>query len=1213
MLRRRRSLAALLASSSSAPDSEAQGDAEEDDVPPLPLGLTRASLRVRAETNGVQVQKHVNGRAVGSTPNGKSREKEKDKDKGLIRRVSSLFRSSSAASSTASSSKSVDHGLGLGLAGYKRTAASPASASTPDVRWSGKLVKRASTRRPTHAWGHGVDVDEDEEGEDEEEDDIRRPSGLGRAASLSLSPSLSPSPSPTPSPSHGSSSTRGPAPPRPPRSALRSLPEGAAANAERVGARARRSAADLMEESEDEDEEDGEEEDDIRRPAGLGRPASLRSLLAEGERSGFASGLPSAFATGAAPRARTRSTPLPPTLRALLLPASSPVTGARSPTSPSSFSSLPPSSPTHNLRSASSHTARRDASLASGNGMSRQPARTLTGPLWARVLAHLPLRDACAAARVCRVVCAGARGRIYGGVDLRGAYTTLYTTGYAGAGGREAGGPWERHDEKRAGEEGERVQAGRGETQAQAHAATTKAQLAQRGGKPRWSGACARRTWRGTCGRLFVRGGRRGAGARTRRWVFFFVSISRRASFPLPTFMYTPFVLTPPSSLRASILPSRAHPSPALPLPPPPESESRPTHLNPFRPPSLPPSPPFSALDSHHIIHLPALRTLTIFPAPTPSSAPSAASPPSSPSPSAAPPSLSPREPRAFDTRALLAFLRAHSALERLAVLGAEDADDDTDADDERGREIDAEKDGEEFLPRLTHLHAPPALAARILPRLTRAAPPLPTSSAASSPALGRTANDNATAPNGMQKGLSAAALARLAPDPHPKRGWHRVRSHNAEVEALAGKILAAERARGAGAGASVFGAHRIPRKPVPVLSLSDAEAAAEGEVVRAGVVKGRKATARAVYVRPPGLDGDASGDGGKGRVALRVLRIAVARPMYEAGAGVGGGRVGRAVGEVLARASGDEEGRGEEGEGEGLALHVLFGPRVERRTIEKVLRTLGAGVGEGLAAPNATTTDGTRITKGAAGLALLEVRSAVRAAELYKVMHAVLPRFPALHTLLLTRPPALYPPRPAEPPSPRSPSFFFPSPPATPGFPPPPAVPHARAPGKAPLSLRVPPSPSFRGPPSPSLRSSPSPSMRGPPSPAPRSPFPPSPSMRSSPSPVHSVYASAPFSPARPPPPGLPTPAAAASPEAACAWEWDGWNGGGAGGGGARLQGLEDIDADMDGLSEEDAAHVSAWRRHCAPLACVRLLSGAWWVGEGEGEGEAEAEGEGV
>ncbi|KAJ6573175.1 hypothetical protein DFH09DRAFT_1312424 [Mycena vulgaris] len=202
----------------------------------------------------------------------------------------------------------------------------------------------------------------------------------------------------------------------------------------------------------------------------------------------------------------------------------------------------------------------------------------------------------------------------------------------------------------------------------------------------------------------------------------------------------------------------------------------------------------------------------------------------------------------------------ALAARSRLVILGAEDVNDadDTDADDERGREIAAEKDREkEFLPRLTHLHAPPALAARI-------------------------SHASFLAP----RCLPRFRLSRKRRRQRPQR-----QRHNVEVEALAGKILTAERA---GQG-----------RPVPVLSLSDAEA--KEEVVRAGVVKGRKVTAGAVYVRPPGPEGGASvsGDGREGRAALRVLRIAVARLMYEAGAGTGGARVGRAVGGMLARASG--------------------------------------------------------------------------------------------------------------------------------------------------------------------------------------------------------------------------------------------------------------------------------------------------------------------
>lgn len=41
--------------------------------------------------------------------------------------------------------------------------------------------------------------------------------------------------------------------------------------------------------------------------------------------------------------------------------------------------------------------------------------------------------------------------------------------------------------------------------------------------------------------------------------------------------------------------------------------------------------------------------------------------------------------------------------------------------------------------------------------------------------------------------------------------------------------------------------------------------------------------------------------------------------------------------------------------------------------------------------------------------------------------------------------------------------------------------------------------------------------------------------------------------------------------------------------------------DAGGGGLSREDAAHVAAWRRRCAGLECVRMVSGAWWLRDGE------------
>ncbi|KAJ6487071.1 hypothetical protein C8R47DRAFT_1072162 [Mycena vitilis] len=168
----------------------------------------------------------------------------------------------------------------------------------------------------------------------------------------------------------------------------------------------------------------------------------------------------------------------------------------------------------------------------------------------------------------------------------------------------------------------------------------------------------------------------------------------------------------------------------------------------------------------------------------------------------------------------------------------------------------------------------------------------------------------------------------------------------------------------------------------------------------------------------------------------LRVLRLAVPRPLYEGTAGVGGGRVGRAVGSVLARGASTKSSEADAtSEQEGLALHLLFGPRVERRTLEKVLRTLGSGLAEvvPLAPPPSTTaavngkespdakgkdrkappsawpargrsgrvaeetdTQPVRAVKPVRGVALL---------ELYKIVGAVLPSYAALRTLLLTRP----------------------------------------------------------------------------------------------------------------------------------------------------------------------------------------------------------------
>ncbi|KAJ6546232.1 hypothetical protein DFH09DRAFT_1507734 [Mycena vulgaris] len=859
-----------------------QGEGVEDDVPPLPLGLTCASLRVRAQTNGVQVQKHVNGRAVGSTPNGKSREKEKDKDKGLIRRISSASSSSFVAASA--------------LAGYRRTAASPASASTPDMRRSGKLERLRSTH--------------DDEDEGDEDEDEGRPSGLGRAASLSLSRSRS-----------GSGSTS---------SSL--TPSG---DGDELMRRVKMPTKDGGGARHAEDAED-----DIRprlpsaaSPSGVGGGRALCVVPA---------------APRAPPRARrapahaARAAPPPP----------------RRPPLPF----LPSHSPTSPLSALSTHTgndtSRAQSHVSTARTQTGLPASERTFPLRERVRGR---------ALVAACVRALAGADFFGGPICDGA-------GCGGAGGLSMGGEaWRKDALERSlraphlARYARAVVCVRGDQRGAGAGGWSLNYAPLHGLLPSHFFLPARppshppfihslhhlTTLPTSSAPSSVTAPPRSPFLGPARspprpfWVLysasicpFFLSPRRKCthscafitacSFPrgvhTPSFTIPPRLqLSPPPHIHHRLLPLHVRPPFCVPPSssfayPPRPSPLFPSFLRAL-PPRIAPPPdrtptpiyisnpssllhtlllprtrffhgcssltlprlvlryqiPFPSIHHPRSIHLPALCTLTIFPALTPRPPPlSLPLPPSSSSPS--PPEMrAPLEPRALNTRALLAFLRAHPALERLAVLGAEDADDadDTDADDEKSKEIDAEKDGENaFLPRLTHLHAPPALAARILPRLTRAAPRPPPPP----PPPDRPANNNANAANtnGAHKGLSAAA------------------------------------------------------------------------------------------------------------VALRVPRVAVAPPMYEAGAGAGGGRVGRAVGGVLARASGNREGREEEGKGDVLALHVLFGPRVERRTIEKVLRTLGAGVGEGLAAQNTATTDGTRITKGAAGLTLLEVRSTVRAAELY-------------------------------------------------------------------------------------------------------------------------------------------------------------------------------------------------------------------------------------
>ncbi|KAF7346482.1 hypothetical protein MSAN_01876300 [Mycena sanguinolenta] len=1051
MLRRQRSLVAFIAGSS-ATNLALQEKEGQDAVPPLP------------------VAKHAHADAP-------------EKSGGLFRRVSNLLRSGSGNGSPTS-------------ARYR------AATSTPDVRnpspkptgspvsghsTGGKLVKRPSVKRgdkkakslkdastqrisentpgreeqprdkrkwgtmsskssktsashrnppsasasarPSSSFSRG-----ENEGE-EEEDDIRRPSGLGRAASLremlrnaeqqgrhrrSISAAMA---------SDGRKSQD---------TDVREKRRTQARDADSAYA----SASALSSSRSSPFSDDDGEEDDIRRPSGLGPAARAFNdsdhahFPALPHHSHTHPGDPSAR-DGDRERARTLSSPAQmqmPEERQTKLNALH------------ALLRLPP------------------PSSAAYSSQTHLPAGGLPAPVWRLVLAHVGVADAARAARVSRVLCAAARGRLYGVVDLRG-------RGGLGDGDGDEADDFD-------GEGGDADAHGEGDD--------------------------------GTDGRES-----RGSTSRRRR---------RRREEGLMRALGTAHIAARVEGVVCA---------------------------------GWPPWPWASITE----IHFPALRSLTIFPpdAPGTPSPISASAPPKIPT---TPTALHPT--RTDPTTRLLAFIRVHPTLERLAIVGGEESgfgDDEIPPEEPQQADEDKHAPVVPFLPRLTHLHALPALAVRILEGITASpfcAPAPSTTTPTSTP---------------TKQGLSAASLALLAPDPKRSRmsGWGRMgerESHTPEADADAPPADATQTqttgtatppmATSTRTPSRERAPQRIPRKPPPSAFSEDGhEGAVEVEMVRGEKVELRRVgsvgrAARAVYVkaRPAAASAASWVKTAPHAHPLRVLRVAVPRPLYEGAAG--GGRVGRAVGGVLARGGGaggapaakvqaekrnrsksKTRGTEEDNRKLGLAVHLLFGPRVERRTLEKVLRTLGSGIDEVVVAsiprlpPSAVAPGRGRsgreeepekklpqTGKLERGVELLEVRSPVRVAELYKIVAAVLPRYPALRTLLLTRPAeaGFSMGAPSVPPSPRSPSTFAPSAPSTPRVPTTP-------------SLRVPPSPLMPPPPSPGLRAPPSPSLRAPPSP----------SARGSPS---SLYPPpSPFTLA--PPPGLRL--SAAHPDA-WAWEWDGW-----------------------------------------------------------------------
>ncbi|CAK5266140.1 unnamed protein product [Mycena citricolor] len=282
-------------------------------------------------------------------------------------------------------------------------------------------------------------------------------------------------------------------------------------------------------------------------------------------------------------------------------------------------------------------------------------------------------------------------------------------------------------------------------------------------------------------------------------------------------------------------------------------------------------------------------------------------------------------------TDSILSFLRNHATLSRVAVVGGDDCT------EEEELRLDG-ADDRPFLPRLTHLHAPLRLASVILERTGASAPEMPLSET-SSP---------------VDKTLSPEALSLLSPDPpSPWKlpGWSRAKSESTDLSVLAELDLQKKTVR------------RIRRKPAPKFEVEEGGEPVKVELKRVASI-GKATRARTVFL-PPKL------------VLPLVVRVVLANPMYEGGGSVGGGRLGRAIASVLAT----------RGSTSVAAIHVLLGPRVERRTLEKVLRTMGTEIEQ----------------EASSHVVLLEVRAAVRLFELNKTITSVLPLFSGLRTLLLS------------------------------------------------------------------------------------------------------------------------------------------------------------------------------------------------------------------
>ncbi|KAJ7193032.1 hypothetical protein GGX14DRAFT_577548 [Mycena pura] len=434
MLRRQRSHAAA---APSAVVSSAADEAEEDDYPPAPLGLTRAALRIKTapasrpgsgEKGAIRdANGHGDTASVGGNGGATGR---------LMRRVSSLFRASSAApavkigehrnrTAARAFGRADAAWPGLGSPSYK------AASSSPDI----------TSRAFTFGGGGGGGGGGNGNGKL-----VKRPSVKHRNAATRSVPENMASRVPWPISPRAARSKPSAAPASPAFGG--GLGNGHGANAQAAQGRMKPLPR-LSDAGDDEAEAQegagtGEDEDEIRRPSGLGRTS-----LSNGDGDGGAASVEDTPASADAPH-----TPQPTAFpRASTSSAAATVQSdddtdddIRCPAGLGRAASIRDDGENDDDDSAAAaravrpwERARHGSGGVNGDGAPRAravslPASTLLHTLlglpapavaacppwvWRAVMARLAPADAARAARVSRALCEAARARLYAVVDLR--------------------------------------------------------------------------------------------------------------------------------------------------------------------------------------------------------------------------------------------------------------------------------------------------------------------------------------------------------------------------------------------------------------------------------------------------------------------------------------------------------------------------------------------------------------------------------------------------------------------------------------------------------------------------------------------------------------------------------------------------------------------------------------------------------------------------